>query len=271
MSSIPCVAPDCEQPVHVKKRGLCLRHYNRFMYAGDLEVNSGPTDCGYCGRSLPENTGPGYPPAYCDAKCKGRAAYRRRKESGSYEMDYAKRRAQYVPKPSVDLQCETCFGSFSAKRDDARFCSNACATQYRRNNPDGSCVTEDCNGSSEAKGLCHACYKRAARADGRTKPQLWDDRRRANYHKRRALKLELPADNIRPLDVYERDEWTCGLCDGAVDRSVKYPDPFSPSLDHILPLSKGGHHLLENVQLAHLECNVRKGARVESETSAMLA
>jgi 5-methylcytosine-specific restriction endonuclease McrA len=38
----------------------------------------------------------------------------------------------------------------------------------------------------------------------------------------------------------------------------KAPDPMSPSLDHILPLSKGGTHEPRNVQLAHLGCNVRK-------------
>lgn len=97
------------------------------------------------------------------------------------------------------------------------------------------------------------------------KADPWDDRRRANYHKRRALKRELPADNIRPLDVYERDEWTCGLCNEAVPRDAKYPDPLSPSIDHVLPLSKGGHHVMENVQLAHLACNVRKGNRVEAD------
>lgn len=95
------------------------------------------------------------------------------------------------------------------------------------------------------------------------KPSIWDDRRRSNYHKRRALKRELPADNIRPFDVYERDEWTCGICSSPVDRNCKYPDPKSPSLDHILPLSKGGHHVMENVQLACLECNVQKGNRFE--------
>ena len=108
-------------------------------------------------------------------------------------------------------------------------------------------------------------WRRWARAEGNEAPPAWDDRRRSNYHKRRALKLELPADNIRPLDVYERDEWTCGLCNEAVPRDAKYPDPLSPSLDHILPLSKGGHHVMENVQLAHLDCNVRKGNRVEAD------
>lgn len=269
MTILTCSAPECDKPVHIKKRMLCLPHYNRFMYAGDLEVSKGAADCGYCGSVLPEPVGPGYPPAYCGAKCKGKAAYKRRKESGAIVQDYAKRRAKFVPKPLVVRTCETCADSFEAKRADARFCSTTCATQYRRDNPDGTCVSEGCEGSAEAKRLCHACYKRVARAEGRMKQSEWDERRKANHHKRRALKMKLPADNIRPGDVYERDEWTCGLCNEPVLRDSKWPDPMSPSLDHITPLSKGGHHVMDNVQLAHLDCNVRKGNRVEAD--AMLA
>ena len=62
-------------------------------------------------------------------------------------------------------------------------------------------------------------------------------------------------------EIFERDGWVCQLCDAPVDRSLNYPDTGSASLDHILPLSRGGHHVHANVQLAHLFCNLSKGAR----------
>jgi 5-methylcytosine-specific restriction endonuclease McrA len=34
-----------------------------------------------------------------------------------------------------------------------------------------------------------------------------------------------------------------------------------PSLDHIEPLSLGGKHVPENVQITHLACNMAKGNR----------
>lgn len=37
------------------------------------------------------------------------------------------------------------------------------------------------------------------------------------------------------------------------------------SFDHVLPLSKGGEHTLENVKLAHRDCNSKKGDRLLSE------
>jgi 5-methylcytosine-specific restriction endonuclease McrA len=36
----------------------------------------------------------------------------------------------------------------------------------------------------------------------------------------------------------------------------------SPTIDHILPLARGGTHEPSNVQAAHFGCNAAKGARV---------
>jgi 5-methylcytosine-specific restriction endonuclease McrA len=105
-------------------------------------------------------------------------------------------------------------------------------------------------------------WRRVARAEGRESAPVWDERRRENYQRRRALKRGADAEQITNVEVFERDGWVCGLCFEPVDRAVLWPDPLSASLDHILPLSRGGSHTLANVQLAHLGCNVEKGARV---------
>ncbi|MCK4625025.1 MAG: HNH endonuclease [Phycisphaerae bacterium] len=44
------------------------------------------------------------------------------------------------------------------------------------------------------------------------------------------------------------------------DEALKYPHRRSASLDHIVPISQGGHHTRKNVQLAHLGCNIQKRA-----------
>ena len=50
----------------------------------------------------------------------------------------------------------------------------------------------------------------------------------------------------------------CGICGRPVDFSLKYPHPLSPTIDHILPVSKGGHPSdIDNLQLAHRCCNRR--------------
>jgi 5-methylcytosine-specific restriction endonuclease McrA len=54
-------------------------------------------------------------------------------------------------------------------------------------------------------------------------------------------------------EVTQRDKSLCGICGKKVSRA-------QASLDHIVPLAYGGLHVIENLQLAHLTCNKRRGA-----------
>lgn len=55
----------------------------------------------------------------------------------------------------------------------------------------------------------------------------------------------------------------CGICGKPVDPSYKYPHPLSPTVDHIIPVSLGGHPSdLDNLQLAHRCCNREKSNKL---------
>ena len=55
----------------------------------------------------------------------------------------------------------------------------------------------------------------------------------------------------------------CGICGKPVDFGFKFPHPLSPCIDHIIPVSKGGHpSALENLQLAHMCCNRQKSDKL---------
>lgn len=55
----------------------------------------------------------------------------------------------------------------------------------------------------------------------------------------------------------------CGICGQEVDFSLKFPHPRSPCIDHIIPVSKGGHPSdLANLQLAHMWCNRQKSDKL---------
>ena len=55
----------------------------------------------------------------------------------------------------------------------------------------------------------------------------------------------------------------CGICGYPVDKTIKSPDPMSKSIDHIIPVSKGGHPSdIENMQLAHRACNRQKSDKL---------
>lgn len=87
--------------------------------------------------------------------------------------------------------------------------------------------------------------------------------RMKKYNKsRRARRMMLPYETIDPAKIFERDGWVCHICEKPVDETLKFPDALSPSIDHVVPLSLGGHHVMENVKCSHLRCNLQKGSAV---------
>ncbi len=79
-------------------------------------------------------------------------------------------------------------------------------------------------------------------------------------HRRLAKELAHYVEPVNDIRVFERDGWVCQLCGETVNPDLRWPDPMSPSLDHVVPIARGGTHEYANVQLAHLVCNLRKGA-----------
>ena len=78
--------------------------------------------------------------------------------------------------------------------------------------------------------------------------------------------------SVRRL-VYVRDGGICHLCGKPVDFGKRSPNQESPSLDHIIPYSAQlvPDNGADNLRLAHLGCNVRRGARLLSELEAVAA
>lgn len=112
------------------------------------------------------------------------------------------------------------------------------------------------------------CVAEARKIRKRSNRKNWADyeyRNQSSTHKRRAVAYGVAYESFDKREIFERDGWICGICDDPVDRAMEYPDPMSVSLDHIIPLSKGGSHTPENVQCAHLDCNLRKGVDHDTE------
>lgn len=89
------------------------------------------------------------------------------------------------------------------------------------------------------------------------------NKNRANWphlNARRARLREAFVEKFDRIEIFERDGWVCGICGGDVDPDTAWPDPSSASLDHIVPVSRGGKHERANAQCSHLACNVKKGA-----------
>lgn len=84
---------------------------------------------------------------------------------------------------------------------------------------------------------------------------------RDKSRRRRIQIRSSPHEHFADVEIFERDNWICQLCNRPVDPTLSWPDTESKSLDHVIPLSKGGLHTRSNTQLAHLGCNCSKQAR----------
>lgn len=92
-------------------------------------------------------------------------------------------------------------------------------------------------------------------------------RARGYSARRRALKRATQVEPVDTLAIYARDQWVCRLCETALDPDIAWPEPMSASLDHVVPLILGGAHVADNLQAAHLVCNIRKGGKLQREVA----
>lgn len=70
----------------------------------------------------------------------------------------------------------------------------------------------------------------------------------------RAMHAKVEYDkDVKLVEIFRRARGICALCG-------KWVHPRHASMDHIIPIVRGGPHKYSNLQLTHLKCNLRKGA-----------
>lgn len=84
--------------------------------------------------------------------------------------------------------------------------------------------------------------------------------------------LNVVDKDISLKTLYKRDKGICYICGGKCDfkdharnGSNFISGPTYPSVDHVVPLARGGKHSWDNVKLAHHLCNAKKSDILPSE------
>lgn len=177
---------------------------------------------------------------YCSARCRVASAKRFRHE------------------------CEWCRREFRSSEPKAACCSRKCQNNKRvADAPEREVVCRVCAtvfvcrhvGGTPARYCSQRCLESRRRKHRNQYIKAW---RRLREGRIAANGFE----DIDPTAVFERDGWACGICGGPVKRGCHFQDPLAPTIDHIIPVSKGGPHTMANVQCAHRECNTRKNNKV---------
>lgn len=164
--------------------------------------------------------------------------------------------------PRHTIKCEHCGNIFRSNNKNQRFCSYECSNESRALYPRANC--EHCGKKfridiRQAGRFCsRSCFLNHIGAEP------WERKQKIRdiTHIRRAKKLQIKYENIKVEEIFEKDKWICKICGEPVDKYLGYPNPMSATLDHIIPLSKGGTHTYNNVQLAHLRCNIKKSNKM---------
>lgn len=99
----------------------------------------------------------------------------------------------------------------------------------------------------------------------RERRQSYRDVLKARKIKRKRAMEGAHVEVVSLLRVAERDNWTCYLCQRAVVRFATIVRE-QWSMEHVVPLSKGGDHSYSNVRLAHRGCNSSKSNKLPSSS-----
>jgi hypothetical protein len=98
--------------------------------------------------------------------------------------------------------------------------------------------------------------------------KIYDDPRAASKASTRARKAgrRNTWDGVTDWQILDRDDWLCQIpgCElGPIRADLAHPDPLSPSVDHIIPITRAAPDFpvdaQENKRAAHLICNLRRG------------
>lgn len=107
---------------------------------------------------------------------------------------------------------------------------------------------------------------------GRSRANWCDDCRRKHENKNKEISRRIKIKNacvdsdIDLNSLLRRDGYVCHICGGLCDKNdfimkngVKVTGNNYPSIDHVIPLAKGGLHSWNNIKVAHRICNSLKG------------
>lgn len=262
----PCNAPDCDQPIGPKgAKGFCPKHY-RMLPKSDLGQCSDP-ECdqpartkGLCGThyhrkrfGLPMGRIERRVTHRAGALCVGPECVRTSVKRGLCESHYHQ------------VQSGRELSPLTYTRGDPRECAVCGARNWPPNGRRVTCSAicfyywQLYGGPPPATLECVLCGVEID-LNART---LTGRRRNITVKLCKRCRTSRSLRHKMPVAVLaKRDGTACGICGDPVDLSLRKPDLFSPSVDHIIPRARGGSNEPENLQLAHLWCNHVKSDRI---------
>lgn len=239
----PCTVAGCNNR-HLA-RGLCSTHYNQ-QYQPDRHARV-DVPCTYCGTMTTtgkSNSKKRRP--VCSEYCKSALRFPPKSElpTDHWARWYGKASAW----PRIPLvRCGGCGDMFAPSSEISTCCSDRC---YRTK------ALYDNGGMPEAE---RATIPRQCTDCGDTYTSPYVGQTRCTPCKRAHSRTWRISDRRR-FALYKRDKYKCHLCGKKTNINGHYLDNNYPTLDHLVPRSKGGSDEDYNLATCCRECNTLRGA-----------
>jgi len=194
----------------------------------------------------------------------------------------------------INKVCEWCGQAFTVPARNAhiaRFCSDECRHRSKGHKPMEEYLKELEQQKEETARIKEAERKARIKTKACTEcgetfetiqpnqltcskecSRLRKNRLRRHYKEERYNETNLIDKDITVKVLYKRDKGICYICGGKCDfkdhtqiNGHFTAGPNYPSIDHIIPIARGGMHAWNNVKLAHHKCNSLKSDILPSE------
>lgn len=254
-----CSIDGCFRPI--RRNGMCQAHSHRMTVSGSVE-----RPCKTCGKEIPFDSGVSL--RYCSEQCNPVCAIDDCNYSllarGFCKEHYRRWERNGSPfRPCLTCGKELEIGSTRGRK----YCSKACFPQ---------CSADGCGDRAEGDIYCPRhilIFKKYGSIPSRDYACASCGSLVERSHSERFIKNtrklcpDCKVKQYRDHGDYRKSvinsgHAICGLCDEEIDLELKWPDPMSLTIDHIIPLALGGTNEDINLQPTHQKCNFKKGARL---------
>ncbi len=213
---------------------------------------------------------------YCSTACSSSSPTFKTKRT-LYRLDCRNCGSEFTTRSKQQQTCSrTCGGGVAAGATTVRDCS-VCGKQFE-SHPRQTCSRECTRWAylypgTSPRERCGRCYAPFARVKLSQRYCSRACRRTVVEARRRARKAGAPYELVVPQEIFERDRWTCRICDDAIDPTLGDYHPMMATLDHIVPIVDAAYpgHIAANLAAVHLSCNSRKRHRSLAAIRAILA
>ncbi|ACV09799.1 HNH endonuclease [Jonesia denitrificans DSM 20603] len=239
-----CTIQGCERKHQAK--GYCGSHYNQILKPNRHRKEA--VACDWCGTTCYKEPSRHnkYQHVYCTLQCRDTHRTALSRLQAGPPLNFL----------GYWFNCEHCGSEFHTKAINGKYCSTPCSSRAHARARVKTQTEDEWLAFNRKCMECGQAYRHKRQNRLHCSDRCRDiaaDKRGAVLHR------GWIRDGIRKA-IYERDGYVCWICNKLCDTSV---DPQThndaPTLDHIIPRSKGGTHEESNLKTAHRICNSLRG------------